>query len=239
MTEAWIALALSLFHWVVGFRLPARPAAWIQVLGDLAIVTLLVYSSGGPDSVFTFLFLVVIGTAGFLLQRTGAVVTASIATVLYGSMVELVAYGALPIPAFAALSEWTGPRVRYNLAITVVGFLGVAILVGLVLFHALGIKPAAGMEEMKWDMGGAGAVIGAMHALAARKAKANLRKHGLDFPLIHGNAESVPFPDASFDLVVCLDVLEVFYERISVEPFREPPGSESSSKGSSRRRHSN
>jgi two-component system sensor histidine kinase PilS (NtrC family) len=123
------ALILSIFHWTVGHRLPARPAAWIQILGDLAIVTLLVYSSGGPDSVFTFLFLVVIGTAGFLLQRTGAVVTASIATVLYGSMVELVAYGVLPIPPFAALSEWTGPRVRYNLAITVVGFLGVAFMV--------------------------------------------------------------------------------------------------------------
>jgi leucyl aminopeptidase len=38
----------------------------------------------------------------------------------------------------------------------------------------ISIKPAAGMEEMKWDMGGAGAVIGAMHALAARKAKANV-----------------------------------------------------------------
>ncbi len=36
-----------------------------------------------------------------------------------------------------------------------------------------------------------------------------------------------------------LDVLEVRYERIPVEPFREPPGSESSSKGSSRQRHSN
>ena len=32
-----------------------------------------------------------------------------------------------------------------------------------------------------------------------------------------------------------LDVLEVCYERISVEPFREPPGSESSSKRPSRR----
>ena len=36
-----------------------------------------------------------------------------------------------------------------------------------------------------------------------------------------------------------LDVLEVRYERISVEPYREPLGSESSSKGSARRRHSN
>src|SRR5262244_1010463 len=38
----------------------------------------------------------------------------------------------------------------------------------------ISIKPAAGMEEMKWDMAGAGAVIGVMHALAARKAKANV-----------------------------------------------------------------
>jgi leucyl aminopeptidase len=37
----------------------------------------------------------------------------------------------------------------------------------------ISIKPAAGMEEMKWDMAGAGAVIGLMHALAARKARVN------------------------------------------------------------------
>ncbi len=38
----------------------------------------------------------------------------------------------------------------------------------------ISIKPSAGMEEMKWDMGGAGAVIGAMAALAGRRAKANV-----------------------------------------------------------------
>ena len=38
----------------------------------------------------------------------------------------------------------------------------------------ISIKPAAGMEDMKWDMGGAGAVAGAMTALAGRKAKANV-----------------------------------------------------------------
>ncbi len=38
----------------------------------------------------------------------------------------------------------------------------------------ISIKPAAGMEDMKWDMGGAGAVVGAMKALALRKAKANV-----------------------------------------------------------------
>jgi len=38
----------------------------------------------------------------------------------------------------------------------------------------ISIKPAQGMEAMKWDMGGAGAVAGAMKALALRKAKANI-----------------------------------------------------------------
>ncbi|MET3613085.1 leucyl aminopeptidase [Rhizobium aquaticum] len=37
----------------------------------------------------------------------------------------------------------------------------------------ISIKPAGGMEEMKGDMGGAAAVTGLMHVLAARKAKVN------------------------------------------------------------------
>jgi leucyl aminopeptidase len=37
----------------------------------------------------------------------------------------------------------------------------------------ISIKPADGMWDMKWDMGGAGVVIGLMRALAGRKAKVN------------------------------------------------------------------
>ncbi|WP_119302724.1 leucyl aminopeptidase [Dongia deserti] len=37
----------------------------------------------------------------------------------------------------------------------------------------ISIKPAQGMEDMKWDMAGSAAVIGAMRALASRKAKVN------------------------------------------------------------------
>jgi leucyl aminopeptidase len=38
----------------------------------------------------------------------------------------------------------------------------------------ISLKPGHGMWDMKWDMGGAGAVTGAMVALAGRKAKANV-----------------------------------------------------------------
>jgi leucyl aminopeptidase len=38
----------------------------------------------------------------------------------------------------------------------------------------ISIKPSAGMEDMKGDMGGAACVVGLLHALAARKAKVNV-----------------------------------------------------------------
>ncbi|MFL4967089.1 MAG: leucyl aminopeptidase, partial [Xanthobacteraceae bacterium] len=53
----------------------------------------------------------------------------------------------------------------------------------------ISIKPAAGMEDMKWDMAGAGAVIGLMAALAGRKAK-------VDAVGLVGLVENMPSGDA-------------------------------------------
>ena len=54
----------------------------------------------------------------------------------------------------------------------------------------ISIKPAANMEDMKWDMGGAGAVAGAMLSLATRKAKANvIGVMGLVENMPDGNAQ--------------------------------------------------
>ncbi|MEC8553066.1 MAG: leucyl aminopeptidase, partial [Pseudomonadota bacterium] len=38
----------------------------------------------------------------------------------------------------------------------------------------ISLKPAKGMEDMKWDMGGAAAVTGAMAAIGGRKIKKNV-----------------------------------------------------------------
>ena len=54
----------------------------------------------------------------------------------------------------------------------------------------ISIKPAANMEDMKGDMGGAAAVTGLMHALAARKAKVNaVGIIGLVENMVDGNAQ--------------------------------------------------
>jgi leucyl aminopeptidase len=54
----------------------------------------------------------------------------------------------------------------------------------------ISIKPAQGMEDMKGDMGGAAAVTGLIHALAARKAKVNaLGVIGCVENMVDGNAQ--------------------------------------------------
>jgi leucyl aminopeptidase len=71
-----------------------------------------------------------------------------------------------PRPPRLVVMSWNGGKAKEK----PVAFLGKG-----VVFDTGGnsIKPAAGMEDMKGDMGGAAAVIGLMHALAARKAKVN------------------------------------------------------------------
>ena len=64
--------------------------------------------------------------------------------------------------------RWNGARAKRGKPIVVVGK-GVCFDSG-----GLSIKPAAGMEDMKGDMGGAACVAGLLHALAARKAKVNV-----------------------------------------------------------------
>ena len=69
-------------------------------------------------------------------------------------------------PARVAIMHWKGGKAGDQ----PVAFVGKGVVFDT---GGISIKPAAGMEDMKGDMGGAAAVCGVMHALAARKAKVN------------------------------------------------------------------
>jgi leucyl aminopeptidase len=71
-------------------------------------------------------------------------------------------------PPRLVVMQWKGaPKAKDKRPVAFVGK-GVTFDTG-----GISIKPAAGMEDMKWDMAGAGVVIGLMRALAARKAAVN------------------------------------------------------------------
>jgi leucyl aminopeptidase len=75
-----------------------------------------------------------------------------------------VAQGSAREPRLLAM-EWDGTNGAAEKPLVFVGK-GVTFDTG-----GISLKPGAGMEDMKWDMGGAGAVAGAIKALAGRKAK--------------------------------------------------------------------
>ena len=77
-----------------------------------------------------------------------------------------VAQGSIRPPRLVVM-RWEGGRAKDKPAV----FVGKGVVFDT---GGISIKPAGGMEDMKGDMGGAAAVVGLMHTLAARKAKANV-----------------------------------------------------------------
>ncbi len=87
-------------------------------------------------------------------------------------------------PARTMIMKWMGNPSNKKHPIAFIGK-GVTFDTG-----GISIKPSGGMEDMKWDMGGAGVVAGLMYTLALRKSKANvIGAVGLVENMPDGNAQ--------------------------------------------------
>jgi len=121
--------AMSLFYvLLLSFWDEQRVQALLQVLTDLALVTLVVHFTGAWDSSFNFLYPLVIIVACILLPRWWAYLTAAVAFILYGGLLELNYYSV--VRSFAI----THPELRALQAIIFINlfaFLAVAYLAGL------------------------------------------------------------------------------------------------------------
>jgi two-component system, NtrC family, sensor histidine kinase PilS len=121
--------AMSLFYvLLLSFWDEQRVQALLQVLTDLALVTLVVHFTGAWDSSFNFLYPLVIIVACILLPRWWAYLTAAVAFILYGGLLELNYYSL--VRSFAI----THPELRALQAIIFINlfaFLAVAYLAGL------------------------------------------------------------------------------------------------------------
>ncbi len=67
---------------------------WIQILFDSGAVSVLVYLTGGIESSFSFLYMLVIIASALLLNR-GAILTASACSLLYGLLLDLQYFGCI------------------------------------------------------------------------------------------------------------------------------------------------
>ena len=89
--------ALTVVHALALRFIPSRTAlAYAQVLGDLLILTVLVYVTGGVRTGFLLLYPLSVLSATMLVPRRGALVLAGVATLLYGGLLAAVRLGVMP-----------------------------------------------------------------------------------------------------------------------------------------------
>jgi two-component system sensor histidine kinase PilS (NtrC family) len=108
-----------------------RELAYAQVLGDLFIITGIVHTTGGIESNFSFLYLISIISASIILFGRGGLIAATIASVLYGALVQALYLGALhpyPSAALPATSVLPAQVVAYTVFLNVFAFYTVALL---------------------------------------------------------------------------------------------------------------
>ncbi len=112
-------------------RIRAEANAALQILGDLATITGLVYVSHGPDSGFTFLYLASVTAGAILLGRQGGLICAGLAAVFYAVLVDLMRWGVLPSIDSGDVPPriWSRPGLVGNVALNVFAFVATALLV--------------------------------------------------------------------------------------------------------------
>ena len=91
----WFVLSLF-FLFLVSVWNETRLQAILQVLADLAMVTLVVQLTGGYESSLNFLYPLVIVVAAMLLPRGWAYLSAALAFISFAAVLELDFYGVIP-----------------------------------------------------------------------------------------------------------------------------------------------
>ena len=125
----WYALAVFFGLLIRWLSVPAEHArrvprwvAPIQIFCDLLMVTGVVFATGGHESYFITLYLLVILVASILFTRAGAFLVAGVSYVLLTGLVALTYFDKLPrtatgMPAGPSLLSWLGNNLFYFLAV--------------------------------------------------------------------------------------------------------------------------
>jgi len=144
---AWAALAV-VYVLLNRWASKARWLAPLETVGDLLIITGVVYVTGAQDSYFISLYLLAILMGSVLFSRRGVFLVAGACFAMLGTVMVFVSYGLIPrtsasLPSAGALEFW--------FTINLFAFLAVAYL-GSLLSHTLrkkGVELEEKEEELK------------------------------------------------------------------------------------------
>ena len=104
--------------------------AYLQLLIDTLFVTAIIYSTGGIESIFSFLYILVIITGSIIVYRRGGMIIASSSSILYGLLLDLHYYGVIhPLgPPEAYTVQHHSSYIFFLILVNITGFYLVAYL---------------------------------------------------------------------------------------------------------------
>ena len=163
---------ISIFYLLLlSFWEERRIQALLQVVTDLALVTLVVYATGGVDSSLNFLYPLVIIVACILLPRTWAYLMGALAFIFYVTVLELTYFDV--IPSYSTTHPGLG-ALQAIIFVNLFGYLAVAYLAGLL---------AAKLRQVDFKLkytSGALADLQALHENIIQSISGGLITTGLD-----------------------------------------------------------
>jgi two-component system sensor histidine kinase PilS (NtrC family) len=104
--------------------------AYLQIIADIFLITFLIYSTGGRESIFTFMYTISIITASILVYRKGGVLVASLCSILYGGLLDLEFYGVIHPVSSKVLEprDYHSTDLFYSILMNITAFYLVAFL---------------------------------------------------------------------------------------------------------------
>ena len=106
--------------------------AYLQLLLDTIFITAIIYTTGGIESIFSFLYLLNIISGGIILYRRGGMIIASFGGVLYGAFLDLTYYGLIKPMGyhFPYPQGYESSEIFYRILVNVTAFYLVGLLSG-------------------------------------------------------------------------------------------------------------
>lgn len=155
ITSLLTILYAAIFRWVKDAGL----FAYIQIFGDILLITATVYTTGGLESLLSFLYFLSIISASILLNRKGGFYAASASSILYGLLVNLDFYKILPAgykvlgtdlkSVSSGVISYERADILATLTLNIIGFFTVAFLSGYLAERTVKIERK--LEEKEID----------------------------------------------------------------------------------------
>ena len=178
--------------------------AYFQTIADTFIVTAIIFVTGSYDSIFTFLYLVVIIYTSMLLLQKGSLIIATISCIQYSILIELEYYKIITpfMGQFYLSSTVNESHIIYRVIIIIVACFAVAILSGILALQLKGAKQDLKMLQEHLKRVEKMAAMDEMISGIAHEVKNPLASLSGSIQLLHEDTEPGSYEDKLMQIIL-------------------------------------